>query len=445
MNTRPKRISRNSLLGEQGIALIHQRVLEMGYLWYPTGGLEAGIDGLIELRDPVTGAVRNSIVQVQSKATDSNFEGETDGGFFFICDERDLDYWLNGNAPVIFVRSRPKTQEAYWVSIKDYFADPVSRRSRKIVFDKEKNKFNTSARQAIWNLAIPKDSGVFRPPLPKTELLHSSLLPVVKFADTVYVAETEYRIPSQIWAQFKERDAKAGGEWFLQDGRILSFQPLDEFPFSGICDNGTIERFDTNEWAHSESPDRLREFVRLLNRCLSGKLFKIGVKFDRVYDHFYFRATENLSTRKVSYTSLHNRQTRREVFRGYVSTVAPDRMSYYRHSAFEGQFLSFEGSWFLQITPTYRFTWDGHHISGSASERLKGIKRLELNGAVLGQVVMWAAVLNMAPDLFGEYPFLHFGALQPFRFDYGIEDSQWLPKEEPDEAANLGSSEELFA
>jgi hypothetical protein len=58
---------------------------------------------------------------------------------------------------------------------------------------------------------------------------------------------------------------------------------------------------------------------------------------------------------------------------------------------------------------------------------------------------MWAAVLNMAPDLFGDYPFLHFGALQPFRFDYGIDDSQWLPKEEPDEAANLGSSDELFS
>jgi Domain of unknown function (DUF4365) len=445
MNTRPKRISRNSLLGEQGIALIHQRVLEMGYLWYPTGAVEAGIDGLIELRDPVTGAVRNSIVQVQSKATEGNFEGETDTEFFFICDERDLDYWLNGNAPVILVRSRPKTQEAYWVSIKEYFTEPASRKTRKIVFSKEKNKFNTSAQQAIWNLGIPKDSGVFRPPLPKTELLYSSLLPVVRFADTVYVAETEYRIPSQIWAQFKQRDVRTGGEWFLQDGRIFSFQPLDEFPFSDVCDNGTVERFSAMEWAQSDSTDRLREFVRLLNRCLSAKLFKIGVKFDKGYDHYYFRATEGLTTRKVSYTSLRNRQTRREVFRGYVSPIAPDRMSYYRHSAFEGHFLTFDGSWFLQITPTYRFTWDGHHISGSASERLKGIKRLERNGAVLGQLVMWAALLSAAPDLFGEYPFLHFGALQPFRFDYGIVDSQWLPKEEPDEAANLSSSEELFS
>jgi hypothetical protein len=58
---------------------------------------------------------------------------------------------------------------------------------------------------------------------------------------------------------------------------------------------------------------------------------------------------------------------------------------------------------------------------------------------------MWAAMLNTAPDLFGDYLFLHFGVLQPFRFDYGIEDSQWLPKEEPDEAANLADTEELLS
>ena len=68
--SRPKRIMRNSLLGEHGIALILS-VLEMGYLWHPTGAVDAGIDGLIELRDPVTGVVRNSIVQVQSKATEA--------------------------------------------------------------------------------------------------------------------------------------------------------------------------------------------------------------------------------------------------------------------------------------------------------------------------------------------------------------------------------------
>jgi hypothetical protein len=446
MPPRFKSVSRNSIIGEQGIALIHQRVLEMGYLWYPTGSVEAGIDGLIELRDPTTGVVRNSIVQVQSKATEDKFAGENESEFFFVCDERDLDYWLHGNAPVILVRSRPKTLEAYWVSVKDYFRDPATRKSRTVVFNKAANKFDVSARSAIWDLAIPRDAGVFQSPLPRTEILHSSLLPVVRYANTLFVAETEYRLPSQIWLQFKQRDIRAGGEWFLKDGRIFSFQPLDELPFSAICDNGTIERFSSDEWACSDSADKRRDFTRLLNRCLSAKLFRIGVRFDRSQNYYYFRATEDLSTRRVRYTSLNSRRIHREVFKGYASIVAPDHISYYRHAAFEGQFVRFDNLWFLQMTPTYRFTWDGYHIDGNGADRLKGIKRLERNGAVLGQLGMWSSLLTKSADLFaGRYPYLEFSGLQPFRFEYGIDDALWLPKEEPDETSKLNLNEELFS
>ena len=44
----------------------------MGFLWNPTG-LEAGIDGYIEIRDDATSEVTNCIIQVQSKATSSPF------------------------------------------------------------------------------------------------------------------------------------------------------------------------------------------------------------------------------------------------------------------------------------------------------------------------------------------------------------------------------------
>ena len=118
---RRKKISRSDIIGDKGIALIHRLVLDMGFVWNPTG-LEAGIDGYIEIRDEATGEVANCILQVQSKATAWPFAAETDASFSFLCDERDLDYWLGGNAPVILIVSRPDTNEAYWVSIKDYFS-----------------------------------------------------------------------------------------------------------------------------------------------------------------------------------------------------------------------------------------------------------------------------------------------------------------------------------
>src|SRR5439155_10771086 len=116
-----KKITDKQITGEQGIALIYWRVPAMGFLWYPTGGTEAGIDGTVELRDGRTGAVTNQVVQVQSRATAGRFTAENDDTFEYLCDQRELDYWLGGNAPVILVRSRPETDEAYWVPLKEYF------------------------------------------------------------------------------------------------------------------------------------------------------------------------------------------------------------------------------------------------------------------------------------------------------------------------------------
>lgn len=118
-----KKIHKNTITGQQGINLIEKRVLEMGFLWYPTGGIEVGIDGTIEIRDSATGRALNAIIQVQSKATLGQFQAETSEGFDYLCDVKDLNYWLQGNAPVILIVSRPSTDEAYWVSIKDYFQD----------------------------------------------------------------------------------------------------------------------------------------------------------------------------------------------------------------------------------------------------------------------------------------------------------------------------------
>lgn len=178
----PKKIHTNSIIGERGINLIERVVLEMGCLWYPTGGVEAGIDGIIEIRDSRTGEVTNSVVQVQSKAASGRFTAETETSFEYLCDERDLEYWLNGNAPVILVRSRPDSNEAYWASIKDRFKDLDTIRARKIFFDKARDRFDINALSDIVRLAIPRDSGIYLAPPPKSEKLYSNLLGVSRYS-----------------------------------------------------------------------------------------------------------------------------------------------------------------------------------------------------------------------------------------------------------------------
>jgi hypothetical protein len=118
-----------------------------------------------------------------------------------------------------------------------------------------------------------------------------------------------------------------------------------------------------------------RDFVQLLNRCLSAKAYALGLRYDKDYRCHYFKATNDLSDLKLGYKSLTN-DTTRTVFRGYPKKSNPKEIAYYRHSAFEGRFKRFEDAWSLEITPTYHFTRDGRWPSAFYDDKLTGIKQL---------------------------------------------------------------------
>ena len=428
-----------SLTGQQGINLIATIVGEMGCLWTPTTGhSDAGIDGYIEIRRTDTNEATNFILQVQSKATTKDWENESSEGFDFRCDERDLTYWLQGNAPVVLVVSRPRNREAYWVSIKDYFQDLELRKSRKVRFNKAKNVFDAKAAVALTQLAMPRDAGVYLAPPPKTEILCSNLLPVGRYAPDLFIAETEHRKPQTIWAVFKEKEIRPGAEWFLKDGKLVSFHNLKEEPWSKICDAGSGEQFRTDEWAESKDKERKQDFVRLLNLSLKTVLGHKGVWHQQPKNgigFFYFAPTRDMSPRVVRWKRT--KESERTVFQAYPSKKDPTRIAYYRHLAFEPRFRRLGGNWCLEITPTYHFTADGKAPSKYRESYLAGIKRIEKHVAFTGNVLFWAHFLT-ARDLFSRpSPFLTFADLLEFSVDFGIYDDDWLAKAETEEKERL--------
>ena len=430
-----KKIANADIIGQQGINLIEQIVLQMGFVWHPTN-LDAGIDGYIEIRNQTTGEVTNCIIQVQSKATERPFEAETPSAFEFRCTSRDLDYWLSGNAPVILVRSRPKTNEVYWVSLKDYFREPATRKTGKVTFDKQRNRFDIDAKDALQKLAFPADSGLYMGTTPKRETIYSNLLTLEPFPKHYYVAETGFRTPGELFATLREETSIVRGEWILGAKMLTSFHDLREHPWSQVCDGGTVEEHDTDEWVLTEDPLRQREFVKLLNACLKEKLFPKGVKFSRDQGFYYIRSTKDLSDREYAYQSRENR-TSRFLFKGYPKKLDHAQMSYYRHSAFEGRFIRYGSDWFLQITPNYHFTRDGERPSFYAPALLSGIKLLENNQAVHGQVVMWASFLTERSLFDTTLPFVEFRSLLQFELEVGLEDDNWLKREATDDRKTL--------
>ena len=75
-----------------------------------------------------------------------------------------------------------------------------------------------------------------------------------------------------------------------------------------------------------------------------------------------------------------------------------------------------------------------------APDLLSGIKRLENNQAVHGQVVMWASVLTER-SLFDTGPkFIDFTDLLQFQLDVGLDDRSWLKHEETEKRSALEAS-----
>ncbi len=144
---RAKAVPKSVRIGQRGINVIERIVEDVGHLWTPTRpASDAGTDGFIELCDHEERST-GQVVQVQSKATLGAFRNETATSSEFLCDERDLTRWLEGNAPFILIVSRPP-DEAYWIPVKSYFSDPAVRTKRLVVFDKVAHAFNKEAAQA---------------------------------------------------------------------------------------------------------------------------------------------------------------------------------------------------------------------------------------------------------------------------------------------------------
>jgi hypothetical protein len=426
-----KKIGKSDIIGQQGISLIQGIVLSMGFMFYPTGGVEAGIDGSIELRDTETGEVGNLLLQIQGKATErERLQGETEETFEFPCADADIEYWTKGTLPVLLIVVALKTQKAYWKSLKEWFSDPERRKSRKVVFDKAKDEFTRDSKAALISVATAVRPGASGPSVKKSEQLLVNLMEV-RFAPRLFWAPTSHGTDKSFGGALGEIVKPTRGEWIVRSKSVLSFHPLDEYPWKKLCDWEAMEEFDTTEWANSDDEDRQRDFVALLNRAI-GEFVRPELYRDRDSGVFFFRKPMERNNLNYAYRSLQNITTRRVVGSYGKKKSDPKKPAYWRHSAFLHRFVRLAGKWCAEITPTYHFTYNGQDTDAYAGERLKKIKEIENNAAVMGQFVMWRDFLTThgAEDLLKKtYPFLSFHALDALDLDVGVTDDLWKSQE----------------
>lgn len=278
---------------------------------------------------------------------------------------------------------------------------------------------------------IPEFRIIYHPPRQKKERLLTNLLTLVSFPKQLYVATSMKKNPREVIDIFRELQFD-GDEWLLKGGNIFTFHNLDEAHWKDVCDQGSIETLDTDDWAYSSDEDRQRDFVFLLNKCLKSKV-QLDLKLFESKDtrYYYFKASEDLRKREYSYHTG-KQKAKRGVFIPYGKQTN-GKPFYYRHSAFSGHFRRYDKRWYFEITPTYHFTIDGYKKHFNHEEFITKIKRLEHNQAIMGQVRMWGYYLTQEPDAFSaKYPFLTFGNLVSLDANFGLNDAEWLPNEETD-------------
>jgi len=433
-----KKLTDSQLLGTQGTGLIELIVSRMGLVWRPTAQHDAGIDGEIEIRDAATGRMTGMLIKVQSKAV-STLPNETNESFDYWPDARDMAYWLAHTVPVILIVSRPNTNECYWQVIKP----PPPGGEKRIRFVKARDALNEDSKGRLIDVAQAASPCGVAPALPKRETLVSNLLHVTKLPERLYLAETSYRTAKDLGSALHEANLRL--EFVLKNDRILTVRDLTDQRYQSVCDRGTVEDFDIKEWAESTDQDKQRDFVNLMNSCLREKLRSMpeALRFDRDTKCFFFPPSESKAPYDYAYRG-DKKATAREVFKERRNKQQKHLMGF-RHSAMKAQFYRFGDDWYLEVTPTYFFTKNGREQSKWHEEWLKGIKELEKNGAIRGQLMMWVDILRNPPGLFDEgYPFLDFGPPATFSIDHGIDDNAWTSSDSSDKQLGDTMSAPLF-
>lgn len=421
-----KRLTDRQLLGEQGVALISLAVSRMGFVWRPTAVHDTGIDGEIELRDRGSGAVSGLLLKVQSKAV-SNFDKDGPGSFEYLADRRDVDYWLGHNVPVILVLSKPNTGEVYWQPVQE----PDGRvRPTQFKFDKIRDKLDETAASQLIELVRRGTPGARGFAQLKPERLLSNLLSVRHLPARLYLAETPFTTYKDVSKALEGTNISF--EYSLRNKQVLTVRDLTDPRYEFLCDRGTVEDFPVEQWSQSDDPDAQRDFVRIVNQCLKQLLrtSKARVRLDPQTGTYYFPSNTGNTSYSFGYQGQ-KKSTSREVVKELRNKKLGHVMGF-RHSAMWGKFCRYGKDWFLEITPTYFFTDPGgRKQSRLHPDWLAGIKRLEKNGAIRGQLVMWEELLSGQGDLFAEaYPFLAFNQLLSFDIEKGLSDAAWTANDE---------------
>ena len=439
-----KKLSPNQILGQRGELQVADRVLSMNLSFHALNRLETGIDGMIELRDPVSHAMLARWVGVQVKATESQrYTAETDAGFEYLLKPSDLAYWRGSNIPVIIVLLRIEDQSMFWKAV-DCGTDNEPRR---LVFDKTADLFDRSNADAVAALAVDKNKpGSYVPPMQAGDPLHLNLVRLI-LPPVMYVAQSPFKSQREATKEMLSYKGQHFFDWVIRERTFWSFRDPRDTLVANVIETDTVEEIETETLSLAGDVADENAFIDLLRRTVEAQL-RDDLAFDKESRSLYFRAHAPGRTRHYIYKSL-QQFTSADVVSIYEKE---GRAMVMRHHAFSPRYQRIDDGWYISISPTFLFTTDGFQPHSASSILLAGKKKRDRNGSIRGQIVLWRHLLiasgELPSDLFQDQGLLdrrariRFEALEPVIMPMSVPEDVWR-RDDPN-ISNIISSEPLL-
>lgn len=277
-------------------------------------------------------------------------------------------------------------------------------------------KFKTQARKRI------PPQGAQASPSMTHENLFINLVKLSEIPKKVFVAPALCGSMKQAWAMLLEdQKGSVSNAWVIHGKNIYSFDDPSNSPLSKIMDVSSMEVLRIDEAFPITDKEKRKLLVWLLKGALRDDLYRDGLRFFHKDDLFAFRGYPDEPDRSYTYDNVRLSSSITVVSHYESENKSTGKNTkFIRHLALKPHFRLIGDEWYLEVVPTYIFTYDGNKKYFYHEQRLSGIKRLEGNRAVLSQVLLWSHLLTQRHA----DKWLVFEKLPPFTVEQNLQDEE---------------------
>lgn len=354
-----KIVNDTHIIGERGVIRFHDYCnAHFPYICFrEVLRNDFGIDGEVELvrinedgKKEMTGELLK--VQIKSSFGSGYLKKRSDGTFSFNAKKVDLDYWSRYNLDVILIIYDDETQSLYAKKIKqeDYLG--AKKKSYPIDFSKE-NLLEKGKNDFFERFSKDFKSRVS---FNSEEFLTTNLMVVKQHPRRLFIYESKYSTKKEVFENLS--DPGEAPYFLLYNSKVITGHPLPK-NFKIFCDQIIINADHPVIVEFSEilrSQVYRRNMVELLNIIFKDFVAKKGVWYNRDYKRFYFSKPKDQNERLIEKRSL---KTGKVAPKKVVTMHQYGNDTFYRHIAFEIDYVFSLGAIYMVLNPKYLFTTDG--------------------------------------------------------------------------------------